>query len=394
MYFNNFPTVPYQFPDDVVRYIKNIGIRPNIVQEFIDDATNLREYIIKDQDTPESIAFDVYGDVNLHWIIILANQITNVYKQWPRDARQLELYLFEKYKNQDDSDGYPHVLSQQQVLEYTQFSGSPTNNFESSLKFRNDSDLMAGGGVLEIQSASTDSESTLEYVESLSVKDKQEIVLIFNETASQDRDLHAVRLSYQTEIFNDSDALKVQMVSAQQVTLNDSDEKSWVDYDSIKKLSIIDALDDDVSFNPSIREFTGKYTCNNNTKVAWTLTGERYLKVVLEAAKPTAPSIDTDTILAPSRTQPVYFPLEGASVIMKPHHFEDDNDNEYSYGFITSPGTALDAFGRAVIVPTVSPISIEMIELRENEAKRSIIVPNVDVAIKINRELSKVVNGN
>jgi len=137
MYFDKFPYTPYQFPDGVVRYIKNIGIRPSIVEDYIDENTSLQKYIIKDEDTPEIIAYDEYGDTNLHYIILLTNNILNIYEDWPKNSTQLSLYLQDKYREQPDSDGNMVTLTEQEINEYLDFVGTPTEQYTSYIEDKN-----------------------------------------------------------------------------------------------------------------------------------------------------------------------------------------------------------------------------------------------------------------
>lgn len=213
MYFKNFPYTQYQFPDSKIRLIQNLSIRPSVMQEFIQDGTNLKEYVIEDGMTPETIAFDEYGDATFHWVILMANNILNVYEDWPKTTSHFEQYLHEKYKNQFDSDGNPVELDNVEVSEFVEFVGTPSNGF--------------------------------------------------------------------SEAFDNG-------------------------------------------------------------------------------------------------------------VVKKPHHFEDDAGNYYSWE--TAIGEAVDAFGRQIIQPTLYPKSIFDEEFALNERKRVIILPNRDAAMRMKREMSKILN--
>jgi hypothetical protein len=58
------------------------------------------EYQIKDGDTPEIVADKMYGDSELHWIILIFNEITNPYYDWALSQRKLEGYAFNKYRGE------------------------------------------------------------------------------------------------------------------------------------------------------------------------------------------------------------------------------------------------------------------------------------------------------
>lgn len=131
MYFKTFPYIEYQFPDDVIRVYKNLSIRPGLVKEIYGNSNNLQDYIIQDGQTPETIAFDVYEDVNMHWAVMLPNNILNLYTDWPMGTSQFDMYLFNKYKNQIDSDGNAVVMDETQTQEFVEFAGTTMNDFTS-----------------------------------------------------------------------------------------------------------------------------------------------------------------------------------------------------------------------------------------------------------------------
>ena len=56
------------------------------------------------------IAHKLYGDPELHWVILLINDITDRYHQWPMTGGQFLDYLNDKYTN---PDGIHHYESTQ-----------------------------------------------------------------------------------------------------------------------------------------------------------------------------------------------------------------------------------------------------------------------------------------
>lgn len=138
-YFKNFPTIDYEFPDEIIRTYKNISIRPAVIEAVKTDYSNLESYTIQDKDTPETLAFDYYGDPAYNWAIMLVNDIVNIYNDWPLTERALDLYLLEKYRFQKDSDGVLRELTDEQVGEFIEFVGTTTNNFRSHINLQ-DSD--------------------------------------------------------------------------------------------------------------------------------------------------------------------------------------------------------------------------------------------------------------
>ena len=56
-------------------------------------------YDVQDGEAPEIIAHKYYGDVGLHWTILVANDIVDYYHQWPMSMQTFEQYVTEKYTN-------------------------------------------------------------------------------------------------------------------------------------------------------------------------------------------------------------------------------------------------------------------------------------------------------
>jgi len=107
MYFKSFPIIPYdsvgdlQFKD-VTNLLRRVGLRAKLKSN-----TSLYDtYDVKEGETPEMIAFKLYGDSELHWIVLMINDITDRYHQWPMNFSQFNEYLNDKYSNPDGIHHY------------------------------------------------------------------------------------------------------------------------------------------------------------------------------------------------------------------------------------------------------------------------------------------------
>ena len=107
MYFRSFPIIPYdsvgdlQFKD-VTNLLRRVGLRAKLKSN-----TSLYDtYDVKEGETPEMIAFKLYGDSELHWIVLMINDITDRYHQWPMNFSQFNEYLNDKYSNPDGIHHY------------------------------------------------------------------------------------------------------------------------------------------------------------------------------------------------------------------------------------------------------------------------------------------------
>jgi hypothetical protein len=107
MYFEKFPRIQYTNtangnPVTVTNILKRISAR----QALKENSTILEKYLIRGSETPESLAFDLYGDAELHWVILLVNDIYDRYHQWPMNVNQFQAYLASKYDNPDGVHHY------------------------------------------------------------------------------------------------------------------------------------------------------------------------------------------------------------------------------------------------------------------------------------------------
>ena len=101
-YFNRFPLMIYDMKND-----GNYKLLPDILKrvkqrnaiksgQFIFDT-----YDVKNGEKPEDIAYKWFGDAQLHWVILMTNDVTDRYYQWPMNDAQFEEFIADKYSNPD-----------------------------------------------------------------------------------------------------------------------------------------------------------------------------------------------------------------------------------------------------------------------------------------------------
>ena len=107
MYFKEFPTIPYDSEGngkfkDVKDLLRRVGVRAKIKTN-----TSLYDtYDVKNGESPESIAHKLYGDSELHWVILLLNNVTDRFHDWPMSEAQFIQFVNDKYDNVDDIHHY------------------------------------------------------------------------------------------------------------------------------------------------------------------------------------------------------------------------------------------------------------------------------------------------
>ena len=106
MYFNAFPIIPYDSIGDynfkdVTNLLRRVRLRTKVKTNVMLFDT----YDVKDGETPEMIADKLYGTPELHWIVLMVNDITDRFHQWPMNSSQFNQYTVDKY---DDVNGTHH----------------------------------------------------------------------------------------------------------------------------------------------------------------------------------------------------------------------------------------------------------------------------------------------
>ena len=118
-YFRNIPNFEYvnRLPDShsSSEYIevKNLFKRGKIKDDIFKDVTYFTKYSIKGDDRPDNVAYDVYEDSTLDWVILLSNNMVNVQNEWPLNQESFESYLLNKYGNHQNINAPHHYESKQ-----------------------------------------------------------------------------------------------------------------------------------------------------------------------------------------------------------------------------------------------------------------------------------------
>ena len=101
-YFNKFPLMSYDIKGDKVRKLMPDILRRVKLRALIKSGGMLFDkYDVKEGEKPEDVAFKWFGDPELHWVILMTNNVTDRYYDWPMNQAQFAEYLNDKYSNPD-----------------------------------------------------------------------------------------------------------------------------------------------------------------------------------------------------------------------------------------------------------------------------------------------------
>ena len=80
----------YKLVPDILRRVKlRSGVRSGM---FLFD-----NYDVKDGEKPEDVAFKWFGNAEYHWVILMTNNITDRYYEWPMTQPQFQNFIEDKY---------------------------------------------------------------------------------------------------------------------------------------------------------------------------------------------------------------------------------------------------------------------------------------------------------
>ena len=94
MYFKSFPTTLWDKKEMV-----DISRRATILNKVKGDPYGFVPYTVQDGDTIEMIAYHYYGDAELSWLVLLANNIIDPYEDFFKEKGQLDQYIINKYRD-------------------------------------------------------------------------------------------------------------------------------------------------------------------------------------------------------------------------------------------------------------------------------------------------------
>jgi len=80
--------------------VKNLFKKGTLREDIFQDLSFFTKYIITGDDRPDNVADQIYNDPTLDWVVLMANNITNVQSEWPMSQGDFNNYITEKYENE------------------------------------------------------------------------------------------------------------------------------------------------------------------------------------------------------------------------------------------------------------------------------------------------------
>tara|TARA_S200000501_G_C20569841_1_gene632420 strand:+ start:56 stop:730 length:675 start_codon:yes stop_codon:yes gene_type:complete len=105
-YFRNLPEFDYvdrtRNDGSIGDYtrVKNLFKKGVLREDIFQDLSFFTKYIVEGDDRPDNIADKVYGDPTLDWVVLMANNVTNIQSEWPLSQADFNTFLLNKYENE------------------------------------------------------------------------------------------------------------------------------------------------------------------------------------------------------------------------------------------------------------------------------------------------------
>ena len=134
-YFDRFPMMAYDVKgNEQYKLLPNILKRVKLRAGIRSGSFLFDNYDVTDGERPEDVAFKLYGDAELHWVVLMTNNVTDRYYQWPLSAPQFAEHLTDKY-GAGNEDATHHF---EKTTDSGKTSSSGPNDFSHKVECNSD----------------------------------------------------------------------------------------------------------------------------------------------------------------------------------------------------------------------------------------------------------------
>ena len=95
MFFKAMPNFSYKINNNI-NVTKDIFQRVGLDRQLT-SALALESYYIKEGETPDILANNIYGSSRYHWVILTVNDIVSLHDEWPKLDAEMYNYTSDKY---------------------------------------------------------------------------------------------------------------------------------------------------------------------------------------------------------------------------------------------------------------------------------------------------------
>ena len=112
MYFRQFTKGYYDLNNNGnEKLVTDLMTRVKVREKVINEISLYDKYDVPSGERPEDTAFKHFGSAKYHWVILLTNNITDAYYDWPMKEQDFETFIRDKYSNPDAIHHYEVTTS-------------------------------------------------------------------------------------------------------------------------------------------------------------------------------------------------------------------------------------------------------------------------------------------
>ena len=105
-YFSEVPNFEYvsRLPDAKISdyiTVKNFFKKGFLREDIFQNLSFFTKYSISGNDRPDNVAFEIYQDSTLDWLVLMANNIVNIQNEWPLSNVDFDELMLDKYGSYD-----------------------------------------------------------------------------------------------------------------------------------------------------------------------------------------------------------------------------------------------------------------------------------------------------
>jgi len=100
------------------KIVTDLMTRVKVREKVINEMSLYDKYDVPSGERPEDTAFKHFGSAEYHWVVLMTNNITDAFYEWPMSEQDFEAFLKDKYAEPDGTHHY----------ELTQSSGKTKAN--------------------------------------------------------------------------------------------------------------------------------------------------------------------------------------------------------------------------------------------------------------------------
>lgn len=153
-YFSHLPNIKVGIPEknsSIKNYIeiKNLFRRVKAKSQTLRNMTYFEKYSIPGNDKPYNVAYNVYNNPKYEWIILLVNDIVNIYTEWPLSSEEFEVMIRDKYGTQGELQTHHYETREIKDLQGNVIVPAGLTVSQDFTKKLNNGVILAGDDILE-----------------------------------------------------------------------------------------------------------------------------------------------------------------------------------------------------------------------------------------------------